>query len=443
MKDLELKVFEAKDFMGINSENPIVIDFTKSKKNGVVKLTGDQGVCKTSTIMALMYLMGAAFNIDQKHLKNMKDEAIDLNLEFEYDGSSYKVEAGTTRMVLKKSIGDKFVNIGEPKATLKKIFGNLGVSPMFLKEMEGKKQIQWFKETFGADEDASKKEKKIVADIDTLFLQRRDVNRDIKTLKGSLEADPLYQNYEKSQERFKTTVSAEKEKAALDAATEQMREYERSKEGVASLTRQRAALTIEIDELRLKLEKAEAAQKETRKRIEDGEKWLEKNKGVPNKFSSANEAWLNLSKTIADQQAWKAVLKREKEYNEMVEVSIQADGQLDKLRLELLKITKKYLPDIEGLEIKIKTGIDDAAEGIFYNGKSLAQLSESELWQLFELIWEQKDVYFVFCENVNALGSEAVKTMNRLVKEKKAQIFATEMDRSKKEMNISFTTKLD
>jgi len=126
----------------------------------------------------------------------------------------------------------------------------------------------------------------------------------------------------------------------------------------------------------------------------------------------------------------------------MQSASTQADGAIDKLRLELLKITKTYLPDIEGLEIRLKTGLDEEDEGIFYQGKSFAQLSESELWDLFLVIWAAKDVQFIFCENVNALGSEAIKTLNRLVKEG-AVVFASEMERSKKEMEISFSTKIE
>jgi hypothetical protein len=127
----------------------------------------------------------------------------------------------------------------------------------------------------------------------------------------------------------------------------------------------------------------------------------------------------------------------------MEQTSMEATGTLDKLRLDLLKITRTYLPGIEGLEMKLKMGLDDEEEGIYYNGKSLAQLSESELWDLFENIWAEKGVQFVFCENITSLGSEAVKTLNRLVKEKKAQVFATAMDRSKKDMEIIFSTKID
>ena len=100
----------------------------------------------------------------------------------------YSVEASGTRLVLKKFFkeADKFISINEPKTVLRKIFGNLGVSPLFLKTVAGKKQIEWFKETFGTDEEATRKEKKIIENIDLVFNQRRDVNRDIKNIKVRL-----------------------------------------------------------------------------------------------------------------------------------------------------------------------------------------------------------------------------------------------------------------
>lgn len=445
MKDIvQLKHFEANSFMGISHEDPIVIEFVKNKKAKVLKLTGDQGTGKTSTITAFMYLMGAAFNIDAKTFKNINDEAIDLKLEFEHDGGQYKIEASGNRITLKRFYkeSDKWVTENSPKETIRKIFGNLGISPLFLKELSGKKQIQWFKETFGTDEEATKKEQKLVLNIDTVFNQRRDVNRDIKNLKGALETEPLYQNYEKSQEKFKAAPSAKKEKDELDAITTKNSEYDKAKTGIDGLRQAETRHKAAIKEYEGKLAVEKEALKLAEKRITDGLKYVEDNKDVPEKYAAANEAWLNLSKTLAEHERWKGILKKEKEYIEMQEASTQADGTLDKLRVDLLKLTKTYLPPIDGLTLKVKTGLDDEEEGIYYNEKTLAQLSESELWALFMQIWEQKDVSFVFCENINALGSDAISILNKLVKEG-AQVFATEMVRKQKEMEFSLETKVE
>jgi hypothetical protein len=445
-KDLHLKLFEATDFMGIDSTNPIVINFDKARKGAnVVKLTGDQGLGKTSTMTALMYLMGAAFNIDAKNFKNLTDDTIDLNLNFDYDGDSYNVTASGSagRITLKKFLDKegKFTSVSEPKTVLRNIFGNLGVSPMFLAELSGKKQIQWFKDTFGDNPRINKQEEELVKKIDDLFGKRRDVNRDIKNLKGALEVEPLYQNYEKSQAKFKDAPSAKKEKESFDALSEKNAEYTKSKDSVARFVSDLALKKNEIADLELRLAAAKKSASDIDKRIDAGKKWLQENKNVPAQFEAANEAWINLSKTLAEYDKWKGVLKKEKELTDMQDDSQRADGWLDKLRLDLLELTQKYLPKIKGLAIKVKTSLDDDDEGIYYEGKTLAQLSESERWGLFCQIYEAKGVQFVFCENVNSLGSDAVAILNKLVKEG-AQIFATEMDRKKDTMEITFETKI-
>lgn len=445
MADLHLKQFEAKDFMGISGDSPIVIDFSKARKNQkVVRLSGDQGTGKTSTITALMYLMGAAFNIDAKNFKNIKDDKIDLSLDFEYEKEKYQVSASSNRIVLKKYFkeADKFISVNEPKTVLRQIFGSLGVSPMFLKEISGKKQIQYFKDTFGDDPKINEKEEKIAAQIKKIFEDRRESNRAIKTIQGSLELEPMYQNYEVSQQAFAKPISGEKEKARLEELGKKKQEYDKAKNGLDQLAANEKASKQRIVDLEQELAAEKKVLAQIQERIESGKKYIASSNGIVSEFEAANQAWLNIGETLAKQTKWRQILAQEKTLNELVEESTTADGKLDELRKELLELTQKYLPKIKGLEVKVKTGIDDEEEGVCYQGKTLAQLSESELWGLMELIWAQKDVRFVFCENVNSLGSNAIAQLNDLAKSG-AVIFATEMQRSKNQMEISLETKLD
>lgn len=446
MADIHLKQFEANSFLRIDSESPIVIDFTKARKGqNVTLLKSDQETGKTSTLYALMLLMGASFNFDAKNLINKKDETIDIDLKFSYEGNDYQVSQSGNRLSLKKYFKDagKWISENSPKETLRKMFGSLGVSPMFLKDVDGKKQIEWFKKTFGTDEDVSKKELKKTQELKTIFDQRREVNRGIKDITGFLNESKLYNNYEANQKKFAKPISGEKEKEKLEELGIKKNKFETAKNGLDQLKIGEKNLVAKVERLKEELAAAENELKTTRSRIEEGNKFIASSNGIVKEYEAANEAWLNIGKTLAEQSEWKTVLKKEKELIEMQEASTTADGTIDRLRLELLKITKTYLPEIKGLEIRLKTGLDDEDEGIFYNGMSFAQLSESALWDLFLEIWAEKDVQFIFCENINTLGSEAVKTLNRLVKENKAQVFASEMERSKKEIEITFLTKIE
>lgn len=447
MKDeLVLQKFEAISAGGIDHDSPIIIDWTKARKGqGITLLQGDQQTGKTSTLRTLMYLMGVAFNV--KELINIKDQTLDTNLKFSYQGSDYHVIASGTRLTLKRHYKDKdrWIPEGMPKETLRTMFGNIGVSPMFLKDLPGKKQIQWFKETFGATKETNDKEQKMQADLDKVFAQRRDVNRMIKDGQGWLNNNDLYVDYEKNQKRFATPISADKEKKKFEELHVKKQEHDKAVNTLDSLRSNREATLRRMEQLRQQLDAEAKSLSVVEKRISDGEQYISQLNGVEKEFEQAQKSFLNISKIIAEQSQWKEVLKKEKELDDYEQTVVIATDKIDQLRRELLELSSTYLPKIKGLEIRTKQmSIDngDEDEGIFYEGKSLAQLSESEIWDLFMLIWEKKSVFFVFCENISSLGSEAVATLNRLVKDKKAQVFASEVDRKKKEMEITFETAI-
>lgn len=162
---------------------------------------------------------------------------------------------------------------------------------------------------------------------------------------------------------------------------------------------------------------------------------------VKTEYQEAEAAYMDINRVLLEQQDWKRIKQLKIDMDQYETLVQDADAKKDKLKMDLMKVTKKYLPEIEGLEIKIATGMDDEEEGIYYNNKTMAQLSESELWSLFFQIWEQKQVRFVFIENVSSLGTDAVGVLNMLA-ENGVKIFASMMDRKKGSMKISFTDTL-
>lgn len=447
-KDIVLKQFEANSFGGISTDQPVIIDFTQARKNqGITKLSGDQGTKKTSTLNALMMMMGAAFNVDVKNFVNRKDDTVDVKHTFTYDGADYEAHLVGPRLTLKRFYKEsgRFMPEGSPKETLRRIFGNLGVSPMFLKELDGKKQIQWFKDTFGTDEEATKKELKLEKDLKVATEQRKEVNRIVKSDKAWLDGNDMYSSYESNLKKFAEPIKADEEKKKLEALRGKKESFDKAKHGLQTLKDSAAHTENKISQLEKELISLRQSLTEEKARIEEGEKYIAANESITQDYQKANDAFLNISKKLVAQNEWKDVLKKEKEYNEALESQIQANATIDRLRSDLLKLTSTYLPAIDGLEIRTKgMSIDneDEDEGIFYQGKSLAQLSESELIDLFLLIWEDKQVYFVFLENISSFGSYAIDTLNRLVKQKKAQVFASEMQRDKKDLTITFETAI-
>jgi len=444
---LELEKFEANSFAGISSTSPVIIDFTAKRKNqNVVEFLGDQGTGKSSTLMGILYAMGATFNIDKKKLLNSIDSAIDETLSFKYEGESYQVIAKTARIELKKlNENGKWSAVDSPVAMLRKMFGPVGLSPFSVKEMKGKDQIKYFQDMFGSGEDASKKMKKLEDDIEVLFSQRRDVNRDVKALSSALELEPLFQNYEKSQERFKKPVSADKEKKAFEDISKKNADYEKNKTALSNLTEEWGEKTEEIVELRQKLDKAIKEEAALKERVENGKKWEKDNAGIPKEFEAAQKEWLNLAQVLADYEKWRQILAKEKTLIETQELAVNATAQLDDLREKLLKLTKSCLPKVEGLEIKVAAGLDktDKPEGVFYNGQPLHELSQSETENLWAKIFVESGNNFLFFENLNNFGSETISFLDKIAKEKGVMIFGTRTNPYKKDMSVIFKSKVN
>lgn len=447
-KDIVLKHVSIDSFMGIDKSNPVVLDLAKhyAKGKNITTLSGNQGTRKTSTISALLFLLGANFDFDKDNLINITDDTINLENEFEVDGEQYRVKATKSRFLLEKLYANpgkegKWVKEDSPKETLRKLIGNLGLSPMFLKEQSGEKQIDWFRRTF-SDEENSKKETSIKTSLGKLVPARREANREYKRLQTVLNDSDLFINWEDSERRFKKEITIEAEQKKLNDLGKAADEYRNAENGMAIIGQQIESKTNEIERLEAALKVAKDEKEALLVRKTNGDEYLAQNVMAKTDYDDAQREFRLISQQLLEQKEWKEIKKLKDEMDQYETLVQDADAKKDKLKLDLMKVTKKYLPEIDGLEIKIATGMDDEEEGIYFEGKTMAQLSESELWGLFFKIWEQKDVRFVFIENVSSLGTDAVAILNMLAKND-VKIFATQMDRKKQSMKISFTDTVD
>lgn len=448
---LELVRFEADSFMGIDKTDKVVIDFTKMRKNRFVELAGDQGKGKTSTLLGLMYAMCGNVPLEKKRLMNSIDKDISEQLEFKHNNENYRIEVSATRINLKKEVKEgKWTVQPSPVEMIKEIFGPVGMFPVHAKELDGRKQIKFFQDMFGSGEDASKRMKKLEEEIETVFSDRRDINRDIKTISSALEIEPLFQNREQSEERFAKTISAEKEKKAFDELSKKKADFDRYKSSLEILEIDHNSALEKIKELEQQLAEARSYAEEVGERVEKGKQWVKQNESIVPEFEKANSEWINLSKTLSDQEKWKEILKREKALIEKQDLSLTKTAELDDLREKLLKEVKKCLPAVDGLTIKVATGIDkeDKQEGVFYtvpgkeNEQGIHELSESEYADMWCKIWEATEVPIVVIENISSFGSTFIKTLNQFVKNG-GTVFYSKMDRKLKELQVEFKSKVE
>ena len=447
----ELLYYEAKSFMGINSKCSVFLDLTKMKKNeGFIEMAGKQGTGKTSELSGIAYAMGAELGIEKKKLENSLDGKIDEAIGAKKGDKIYRVEVSSTRFSVKRQVSEGKFKVDEedtPVNMMNDIFGPVGMFPD-LQKLKGKEQILYFQETFGDKGTGSKKIAETEEKIDTVFNKRTRVNGEVDMFKKALEIEPLYNDYEKSQTRFAKPISADKEKSKYDELAKKKQAYDQYQNTLAASVGELQDIDDDIADLEAKLAAAKKKRVSLSESVEKGQKWVEDNKGIIAEFEKANKEWLNLSQLLADQEKWRDILRRERIFNEKTEEAITLTGELEDLRAELLNLTKKCLPKVPGLSIKVNTGLDKTKpHGVFYlvPGKSeeqpIHELSESEYADMWCLIWEVSGTKFIFIENITSFGTNVVDTLNRFVKNG-GKVFYTKMDRSLKEKEITFLAKI-
>lgn len=434
---------EINSFMGINKSCAVVLDFSKAKNNqNVAEFYGNEETHKTSAITGIAYGLGARLGMDKKKLINRQDGVIEINEYVTWKGYKHHIQTDESRVTIKRLSDDgkwKKVDDGSPTEMLKEMFGPVGLSPFSVREKDGKGQIKFFQEMFGSGEDASKKMKKLEEDIDLIFGQRRDVNRDAKNIKASLELEPLFQNYEQSQKLFKVAPSEEKEKKAVAEIKAQHDQYQNAVNEEKRLAGEEEKLKADIADLEAKLAAAKHALTAATNRRKTANTWLGTNSDIPKKYEAAQQAYINIGKEVAEYHKWREILRREKELIEMEEASVAATGKIDELRTQLLKLTKSCLPKVEGLTIKVTAGLDKTAntDGVYYNDTPIHELSESQYITMWCLILEAAGVKQLFIENITSLGSHAAETLNELSKNG-VIVFTTRQDRKVDVIGVTF-----
>src|SRR5688572_22806879 len=263
---IELISYDGKSFKGNSKNDSVFIDFSKMRKNqGFVELMAKEGKKKTSTLTGIAYAMGAELSLDKKRLFNSLDNDLDEELIGKKGDQEYKVEVSASRISVKRKVNDekwKPADDDTPAEMVRKLFGPVGLFPMNVQQMKGRQQIEFFQGMFGSGPDASKKMQKLENDINTKYYKRRDINSEATLLKGALEVEPLFQNYEASLKKFANPISAEKEKKQYEEKAKNNSDYERYKTNLELLKVELTDTQVHIANLKKQLEAAEKQEKE-------------------------------------------------------------------------------------------------------------------------------------------------------------------------------------
>lgn len=454
---LLLKNANIQSFAGISKNNPIIISFPEGHR--FFKAEGDQGTNKSSTMDALKALMSA--NLVPNAI-NSEDQDKKLGLRFVgKDGLLYQSKFTKTTFVLENIVTDE---TGEPAlddknkertreekkpATLiKKLIGPLGIGPLELKAKNEAERLEWLQSHYsdGAEEfKAKEKEFKTVAT--NAYNKRTNVNRDVKRLDNVLEASDFFKRREFWENEFKVFEKEadlnKKIEEKKNTADEYIRVQEKVKNDTTAKTTNDTEITAieaEIKRLQDLLVKKNELGVQINKSLEVNQKFIEDNKLVNEEYTTLKNEWATIQERKLDKVNFDAMLKSLEEKEKFEKESQELTADYKKAVKDLEDFIKSFTPDIPEFEVLVPTE-ENPKEGIFYKGKSIDQMCESELWEMCLMIWAAFDVRIVFVENINGLGTNAIERLNWFV-ENGGYVFATEMDRAEKNIKITINTKI-
>lgn len=430
---MKLKKLEVNAFSCINPKSPIIIDFTQSK---FVKMEGDEGKGKTSMLNALLVACGQLSR--DKDFVNLDTGKIDINFDFVgKDGYSYNVRCTKSSFILSYE-GEA---MPEPISKMKELLGVVGVSPMDIKYKPLKEIVKWLSaySNKSAEEFEAQMSKHKV-NIKSAQTTRADANRSVKGLTEYLNNEDLFINWEESENKYSKPLDLKILSAKLDEAGKKSDTYLKSEIGLKNLKDGRPKILQEIDKLKEALELKEKELVEHDKRITAGQKYIDENKSIKKEYDTVKKEYDESHEYVESYNKWQDIKKKKGEKDEFETVSQMADAKEKEILQSVKDLQAEILPDIKGVELVTEDTQENGVskkEGLYWNGKNFAQLSESETWDLVLMIWRKYKVKVVVVDNYSNLGSMAAEILEKLSKDG-AYILAAEMNREQKTLQINY-----
>lgn len=424
---MKLKKLEVTSFAGISPHSPIVLDFTQSK---FVHVTGDQGVGKTSLINALLVACGQLSKSDKDFI-NLESGNIDINMDFiGKDKLPYNVRC--TKSTFKLTY--EGASVPEPINKLQELLGVVGVSPMDIKVKPLKDIVKWLSSYSNKSAEEYERDMKKFKDAITAHRNTRAAaNKSSKGLGEWLAQEPLFQKWAESEKKYLKRPDIKDLSEQHTAAGVKSDKLLRAEEKLKNFKNRKISLQEQIDSLTREMGEVDEG-------ITKGSEYVTANKSAKKDYDEIKEKYDNAYKDLNAFNMWQQVKEKKKEKEEFEEIALRADkGEKDTLQ-KVKDLQAEILPDIKGVELVTEDTFENGkkvSEGLYWEGKNVNQLSESEWWTVVMSIWKKYRVKIIVIDNFSSLGSGAVGLLQGLVKDG-AHVLAAEMDRQQKSLQISY-----
>lgn len=431
---MKLKKLEVTAFAGINPQSPVVLDFTQSKW---ITASGDNGVNKTSLLTAMLVACGQ-ISKDDKNFINQDSNKIDIDFSFVgKDNCSYEVK------VTKSTFKLMYDGIAQPEpiSKMKQLLGVVGTSPMEVKHKPLKEIIRWIAQYSNkSPEEFDKQLVKLKDGIKKSRESRAAANKIYKAMREYIDNEPMAQNWEKSEAVYETEPDIKILSAQLKTAGDKSDKYIRAEEKLKQHGAGRISIVNDIERLKRELEQKELQLVEQDKLITAAQKYLDDNKADKKEYDEVKKKYDNVALDLADYNKWQEIKLKKTDMDESETLSQQADAKEKELLQEVKELQAEILPNIKGMEIITEDTMDSGTlikEGLYRDGHNVAQMAETEWFEVVAEIWRKYKVKVVVLDNIGVLGTKGVAVLEKLNKDG-CHVLAAEMNRQQKELQISY-----
>lgn len=407
---MKIETIKIKDFK-------VVKNFEAEVKGHNFFLVGENGRGKSSIIQFLRIALGDQNNIPP----DATGEGVVIVTK---DGGKYtlKVKFKDNKPIVEVISPDGLKD--SRKGTLAALTGAIGFDiddfVSLSKTTAGKKkQVEIYKSFL--DPEIIKELDTYAANVKALEIERTEIGREEKRLKGVIESSPLKNEIELT--KFKEVDTA----ALLESLNKANAKNETIKDiGVKTANKlaEIAQTDNAIEELQRKIEELKDKKITLRAEHEKGVKWLETNKPIDttniqtqiNEASDINKKASQAAQLMKDQEAH---AKAAEEYG-------TATANIESQRAEIQRVIKEMAVPIDGLQF------DD--DNLIYKGipVSDASLSTSEIMELGLLmkVAENKDLGILFLEGGESLGAQRLKDIQEMAAKNNMQLIIEEVRRN-------------
>jgi DNA repair exonuclease SbcCD ATPase subunit len=337
------------------AENVKKLRAVQIKPDGsLIVIGGKNAQGKSSVLDAIMAALGGKSYVPEKAVREgAKKGFVELDLGDLTVRRTFTASGGGTLTVSTKD-GAKYSG---PQKMLDALVGKISFDPLAFARMSEKDQINVLRSLTGLDFSDLQKS------FETIYQERRDINRDIKKLEAQLQGMDVPDGSEALE-----PVSIVDLVDELKKAQEQNRANDRIREELSTVTEdlmhleeRKKALLAELEEVTDRIKQAELTHQELLKKVD----------GLQDIDVAAIQEKIEAAESINEQV--KQYLQKRDILTQLEELRSQAEEKTKQLQ----DIEKEKRKRIEAVKLPVP-GLFFDDEGIVYNGVPFSQASDAE-----------------------------------------------------------------